>query len=740
MFARIWRFLQVIVPFGLLVRTKPRHFREMLRVLWENRGRWGYALRILRHGVCDGCSLGTTGLRDDVLPGVHLCLTRLKLLRLNTMREIPADVLARPLPAHAYTNEQLHHLGRIPFPLLKRAGSERFERISWDEATTMVADKLRESDPDRVGFFLTSRGLTNETYYTMQKLARVAGTPHVDSCARLCHAASGVGLGQTIGYGAPTISLTDIVGTDLIFVIGSNLPNNQPVSTKYLRAARKRGARIVVLNPFKEPALERYWIPSVLPSALFGTRLMDEYHAVRPGGDIALMTGMLKALNALDGFDREFVERHTSGSDALTASLRRTSWADITRDSGIEQENIEHLAALYAKAKSAVFIYSMGLTQYTFGVENVKMVVNLALARGMIGRENCGILPIRGHSGVQGSAECGADADKLPGALPINDENCERLEKAYNHPIPRRKGLRAAHLIDQAAKSGLDLLYLVGGNHLETMPDRKNAELGLSNVGLRVHQDIVLNSSSLLPAREAVLLLPAQTRYEQRSGGTSTSTERRIRFTPEIPGPRIAEAQAEWEIPVLIGRKLLPDRPDLFGMDSSQRVREEMSEVMPLYRGIEKLRAEGDQLQWGGPSLGAQGFPNMPDGRATFSVVELPRIDVPLGRFMLTSRRGKQFNSITYGDTDPLTAGARRSAVLVDPRDLEQLGLSAGAPVVVRSQHGEMKAVVKPGPCRSQHVQAFWPEANVLLERRYDPQSGEPDYGTIVQLTPDVSS
>jgi len=203
---------------------------------------------------------------------------------------------------------------------------------------------------------------------------------------------------------------------------------------------------------------------------------------------------------------------------------------------------MRRFAEIYKRSARAVVIYSMGLTQYAFGVENVKMVVNLVLARGMIGRPNTGIVPIRGHSGVQGTAECGADADKLPGAVDINDENCARFEAAWGHPIPRRKGLRAAHLLERAAADGLDVLYLVGGNHLHTMPDPAYARRGLENVGLRVHQDIVLNPSTLLDARGAVLVLPAETRYEQRSGGTSTSTERRIRFTPKrISPPQASE-------------------------------------------------------------------------------------------------------------------------------------------------------------------------------------------------------
>ena len=394
---------------------------------------------------------------------------------------------------------------------------------------------------------------------------------------------------------------------------------------------------------------------------------------------------------------------------------------------------MRRLAELYRAAKTCVIVYSMGLTQYEFGVENVKMVVNFALARGMIGRKHCGIMPIRGHSGVQGSAECGADPDKLPGGVPLEPAHVERFERAYRHELPKTPGMRAAQLLDRAGERGLGLLYLIGGNHLETMPDRLHARRSLERVGLRVHQDIVLNTSTLLQAEEAVLVLPAQTRYEQRSGGTSTSTERRIRFSPEIPGPRLAEAKPEWEIPALVGQRLKPERRDLFHYPDTSAIRREMAELMPIYQGIERLEREGDSVQWGGPQLGSNGFPTA-DGKAHFTVVSVPRIDVPTDHFLLTTRRGKQFNSLSYDDRDPLMNNAGRSAVLMDERDLGDLGLRAGDAVTVRAAHGEMPAVVQPAPCRRGHVQAYWPECNVLLPRKYDPASGEPDYATAVRI------
>src|SRR5262249_41554919 len=246
----------------------------------------------------------------------------------------------------------------------------------------------------------------------------------------------------------------------------------------------------------------------------------------------------------------------------------------------------------------------------------------LALSRGNIGREKTGIIPIRGHSGVQGTAECGVDSDKLPGGVDITDESCAKFEAAWGHPIPHKKGLKAAHALDAAARGEIDFMYLVGGNFLETLPDPANARRGLERPKVRIHQDIVLNTSTLVDAEELVLVLPAQTRYE--SGGTSTSTERRIRYSPAIEDPagvQIREARAEWEIPTLIGRALKPDRPSLFPYRSGDDVRREMGELMPLYQGIEGLKAEGEWVQWGGARLGQNGFPNMPGGRARFSKI-----------------------------------------------------------------------------------------------------------------------
>lgn len=707
----------------------------MARVAWENRDNLGYAWRILRHGVCDGCSLGPRGLKDDVIEGTHLCLTRLKLLRLNTMpamEEHAADDIQR---LRQMSNADLQALGRVAHPLIYRRGERGFRRVTWDEALDAIAEKFRATQPDRTAFFATSRGLTNEAYYVFQKFARLYGTNNVDLCARLCHAPTVDGLGATLGVSAPTCQLSDFIGTDLVVLFGTDLANNQPVTTKYLHEARKRGTKILVVNPYREPALERYWIPSVPSSALFGTSLMDDFFQVRVGGDIAFMNGVLKHLITIDGFNMEFVRDHTTGFDELCEAVEAPTWDELEEASGTDRLDMQRFAETYARADTAVLCYSMGLTQHANGVDNVFSVVNLALARGMIGRPKTGIMPIRGHSGVQGGGEIGVGPNKFPGGLPVNGENARKFTEWWGAPAPAEPGYSTPEALTAGARGEIDILYNIGGNLLETMPDRRGMEETFARIGLRIHQDIVLNTSTLCEPGELVVVLPAQTRYEHAGGVTSTSTERRIRFSPEVPGPRLPEAKAEWEIPALIGARVVPDGEALFGYAGTPEIREEIARVMPMYKGIETLKKEGDWVQWGGRRLLEGGVcPKMPDGRGRFTPLTARPKRPPEGMFALATRRGKQFNSMTYDARDPLTGATSRHDVIVAAEDAEHLGLEEGQRILLSNDLNTMEARVHIGPVHPGTVQAFWPEANVLIAQDYDPVSHVPDYNAFVRI------
>ncbi len=723
------------LPFGLNV-AKPRHFRDMARIVWRNRDQLPYAWRILRDGVCDGCALGPRGLRDDVIDGVHLCMTRLELLRLNTMPALDPTLVSDVARLRRMSSTELRALGRLPFPMLLERGASGFRRLAWEDAEALAGARLRATTPDRMAFFTTSRGLTNETYYVAQKVARALGTNNVDNDARLCHAASTIAMKRSLGVAAATCSLKDWIGTDLLVIWGSDLANNQPVSTKYMHYAKQAGTRIVVVNPFREPGLERYWVPSVARSAVFGTALMDAFFPVTIGGDRAFVNGVLKALLARDAIDRAFVAAHTTGFDALVAALAAQDWPLLERESGLARAEMERFAALYASARTTVFVWSMGITQHQFGVENVAALINLALARGMLGRPRTGLMPIRGHSGVQGAAECGSVPNVLPGGEPLDDPAARaRCESAWGFPVPTAPGLMTAAMLDAAHAGRLDVLYLVGGNFLETMPDPAWCADALAGVPLRIHQDIVLNTSTLVES-DAVLVLPAATRYEQRGGGTSTTTERRVRFTPEISGRRIGEARAEWEILAAVGRAALDEsHRTRFGCEDAQAIRDEMERVMPLYRGIGGLRSAGESVQYGGPLLCADGVcGDLPGGRARFVPITVAPTERAPDEFVVTTRRGKQFNSMTQSRDDALTGTRGRDAVFMAASDAARLGLRADAPVELTSALGRFA-----GRCRIARVapgtlQVYWPEGNVLIGRRLDPASGEPDYNAVVRV------
>jgi molybdopterin-dependent oxidoreductase alpha subunit len=727
---RLWVSL---VPFGI-GRTKPNHYLEILRTVWDNRHDLPYAWRILSKGVCDGCALGVAGFRDWTMEGVHLCTTRLDLLKLNTARALDPAVLAdvARLPRSAGA---LRALGRLPYPMLRRRGEAGFTRVTWNEALDLAAARIRATGPDRIGFYLTARGLTNEAYYAAQKVARYLGTNNIDNAARVCHAPSTGALRQAIGVAATTCSYRDVIESDLVVLFGADVANAQPVFMKYLYLARKRGTKVVVVNPLREPGLDHYWVPSSVESALFGTKMADAFFPIHTGGDLAFVRGALKVLIDEGGVDEKFVREHTAGFDAMRVALAATSLDELAAASGSSIEELRAFARIYRDARSAVLVWSMGVTQHVCGTENAQGIVDLALARGNVGRQGAGLMPIRGHSGVQGGAEMGAYATAFPGGVAITPESARGLGERYGFDVPTRPGLTAAELVEAAGRGEIDVLWSSGGNFLDTLPEPDSVRAALARTPLRVHQDIVVSPQMLVDG-DAVLLLPAMTRYEQPGGGTETTTERRVVLSPEIPGPRPGEARAEWDIFAALGRKVRPQSAQALGLGSAAEIRAEIAAVVPAYAGIDRLAQGGDSFQWGGRHL-CEGwrFPT-PDGRAHFSNAMPASASPPVGRYHLSTRRGKQFNSMVWRDRDPLT-GATRDALFLSADDATTLGVSNGEALVVRAPSGAaVRARAHVAPIRAGNVQMFWPEANALIAGgRRDSVSGVPDYNAVVEIT-----
>lgn len=714
------------VPFGL-ADTKPRHFRDMARAAWQNRDNLDYAWKVLSRGVCDGCALGVAGFHDWTIEGVHLCMTRLNLLRLNTMPAMRTNVLEDVAALAGLPNERLRELGRLPHPLLRERGDRGFRRIGWEEAYARIAARIRAADPRRIAFFLTARAITNEVYYVAQKVARFLGTNNVDNAARLCHSPSTGAMKAAVGVAATTCSYRDWWGTDLLIFFGANPANDQPVTMKYAHEAKRLGTKVVLVNPYREPGMQRYWVPSTPASALFGTDVADYWFPVSAGGDIAFLYGVAKIMLANGWHDASFVARHTAGFEELKAAAETARWEDLERQSGLPRASMEEFARLVRDAKTAVLVWSMGITQHAFGGHAVQMIANLGLLKGYVGRARCGLMPIRGHSGVQGGAEMGAYSTAFPGGKPITSENAAALAAQYGFAVPAWPGLTAPEMVEAGARGELDVLYCVGGNFLRTLPDPAYLAEAMRRIPLRVHQDILLTDQMLLEPGEEVVLLPARTRYEQDDGGTETTTERRVVFSPEIPR-EVGEARAEWRILRELAAAVDPRRAALLGCEDGWKIREEIARVVPFYDGIQRLKAAGDSFQYGGPHLCAGGrFPTA-DGKAHFHAVPLPALDRPAGVFEVSTRRGKQFNTLVFAEVDPLT-GAPRDAIFMNPDDAARLRLRGGDRVALVSDAGRFEGRVFLAPIAPGNLQVHWPEGNALIARgAVDSLGGVPDY------------
>ena len=724
--------LKSCAPFGIGL-TKPKHFRDMLHIVWKNKDNLPYAWKVITRGVCDGCALGVAGLHDWTVKGPHLCMTRLNLLRLNTVSALDERLLADVSKLEKMDNAQLRELGRLPYPMVREKGAPGFRRISWDEVNQRLGAKLRATDPRRMAFFVTARGVTNEIYYMAQKAARFLGTNHVDNAARICHSPSGAAMKEALGVAATTCSYKDWYGTDLVIFFGSNPANDQPVSTKYLHESKKLGTKIVLVNPYFEPGMKKYWVPSNADSALFGTNIADYWFPVSQGGDIAFLSGVMKILFAEGWVNQNFIDQHTTGFEELKAHVAAMDWEALEKDAGLDRASMREFAELIRDAKNAVLVWSMGITQHPFGGDGVQTILNLALARGYIGRDKNGVMPIRGHSSVQGGAEMGAYATAFPGNKPITPENAEKLSEEYGFPLPDWQGMPATEMVEACERGDLDLFYCLGGNFLRTLPEPDYVREAMSRVPVRVHQDIILTDQMFIPAQEAVFLLPAKTRYEQDDGGTETSTERRVMFTPEIPR-QVGEAKAEWKILRDLALAAYPEKASLFGCETGWKMREEIARVVPFYDGVQHLKKTGDAFQYGGPHLCADGQFPTPDGRGHFRNVPLPPLHRQQGEFHVSTRRGKQFNTLIYAEIDPLN-NAPRDAILMSPEDAARLHVVTGDRIALVNKLGRYEGRVHCAPIAQGNLQVHWPEGNNIIRKGVvDAHGGVPDYNAHVRV------
>jgi molybdopterin-dependent oxidoreductase alpha subunit len=635
----------------------------------------------------------------------------------------------------AMSSRELENLGRLSYPVARRRGELNFQRVGWDDAFDRIAAALRRTDPRR-SFFYSSGRSSNEAAFLLQWLARVYGTNNVNNCSYYCHQASGVGLGMSIGSGTATVTLDDLSHADFAMVIGANPASNHPRLITELVKLRERGGRVVVVNPLRETGLDSFKIPSSPRSLLFGSKVNDRYVQPRIGGDIPFLKAVLKLVIDQDGIDREFIAAHTTGFEEMRTQLASESVEDLARNAGVSPGVITDIARMYASSKNAIFMWAMGVTHHEHGVDNVIAIANLALSRGMVGRPHAGLMPIRGHSNVQGIGSVGFTPEMKSGFL-------KAMEEIYGLKPPAEKGLDSINSIHAAHRGEIDFALMMGGNFYAANPDTQYSKDAFGKIRTLVHISTKLNQGHvrITPFRDdaEMLILPTCVRDEELQSTTQESLFNFVRLSQGgMPRPS-AELKSEVEIITTIGARLLPDGPiDFRRMRNHDEIRAVMAQSVPGYASVRDIGKTGNEFHVEGRVRHEPRF-LFPDGRARFHRLDTPKDDLSAGELrLMTIRSEGQFNTVVYEEHDRYRNQRSRDVILINADDIKSRKLSEGDRVTVSSDTGEVPDIrIVAYDIARGCAAMYYPEANVLVGLRVDRKSGTPSFKNVtVRLRP----
>ncbi|WP_340609544.1 FdhF/YdeP family oxidoreductase [Xenorhabdus bharatensis] len=642
---------------------------------------------------------------------------------------------------------ELEGYGRLTHPLAYDAATDTLVPVSWEAACHRIGEILREiPSPSEVEFYTSGRA-SNEAAYLFQLFAREYGTNNFPDCSNMCHEPTSVGLPQSIGIGKGTVSLDDFDKTQLIISIGHNPGTNHPRMMGTLHEAARRGVPIVVFNPLRERALERFTDPqNMIEMATYSsTNIASSYYQVKAGGDAAALKGIMKVLLEWDEkrgniLDHEFITTHTMGFDAVKEELRCTSWQDIENESGISQADIENVALLYANSDATIVTYGMGITQHNKGTANVRLIADLLLMKGNIGKSGAGICPLRGHSNVQGNRTVGITEKPSP-------EFLQKLEEVFGFKPPYEHGHDAVKAMQAMVDGRVKALLCLGGNFAVALPDPELSFSAMKKLDLSVHIGTKLNRSHLLVAKET-FILPCLGRTEldiRELGRQSITVEDSMSMVHASSGKLTPASPLLKSEPVIVAEMaaatlLHSKTPWLRYTESYDLIRDLIEKTIPGFDNYnQRIRAPGGFRM---PLPPTERIWPTPTGKAMFSVFKgvKENADV-LGEDVLrlmTIRSHDQYNTTIYALDDRYRGVfGRRDVLFMNDVDLEARGLKHGDKISIETVSQNRKLSLKditvisfsiaPGT-----VAAYYPEANILIPLDYiDKESGTPSYKSV---------
>ena len=684
--------------------------------------------------TCKACAFGTGGqrggLHNEHNPGIEICNKNIQAQSGDMRAAIPSAIFTDNSLAELrqLNGRELEALGRLAQPLYKAPGADRYAIITYDAAIEIITARLAKADPQR-SFFYSSGRSSNEAAFILQLFARLFGSNHVNNCSYYCHQASGVGLQASIGTGTATVQYKDLELADTIFVIGANPASNHPRFLKVLIECRRRGGNVVIINPAREPGLLRFASPSNFRSMIAGGAAIAS-HYVQPhvGGDLALLQGIAKAVLEINGQDEAYIAAHVNGFDAYKAHLQSLEWELLCAESGVQEAQIREIAQLSCAAKNTVLSWGMGITHHTHGVENVEAISNLALLCGMIGHPGSGLLPLRGHSNVQGVGSMGVTPA-------LKEKVFASIEKHLGVSLPTAAGMDTLACMRAAHAGNIDFAFLLGGNLYAANPDSAFAGAALAAIPFKLQISSTLNLSHVHGIGQESIVLPIRVRDEETQGTTQESMFNYVRLS-DGGFERIEGLRSEVELISAIAARLIPKNTlDFAAFAEHQEIRKTIAKVIPGYQDLEQIDQSKQEFHVADRHLGTPQFATV-DQRANFRVPAQTKREASAtgdSEYTLTTVRSEgQFNTIVYNDNDVYRGQTSRQVVLMNPIDMRAEGLTEDMQVSLSNMTGKLTALrVKPFDIRQGNLMTYFPEANVLIPLTSDPRSQTPAFKAV---------
>jgi molybdopterin-dependent oxidoreductase alpha subunit len=697
---------------------------------------------LLHHSACLSCSWGTGGQKggftNEEGEKLQRCMKSVEAISAEIKPAIPASVFEQtPISElQKLTSREADRLGRLSFPMILRPGSSHYERISWPELYNIAAAAFAKT-PERVASYSSGRS-SNEAAFLLQLMMRSLGSNNLADCSDLCHAPSTTALSEMFGTRTSVVSLESLKHADCVVLAGANSAYNHPRFMNELIKLRDRGGQIIVINPVMEIGLVKFGSPAFpVKSLIPGSDIASLYLQPIPGSDTALFVGIQKALVEQGFVQESFLQAHTENWQAVIEQAQSTSWEEIQETCGVSQAEITAAAQIIGQSKGVVFGWAMGITQHDNGVDNVFSIVNTALISGNVGRMGAGVMPVRGHSNVQGFGSMGV-------TVKLKQEIQEALEKLLGRSLSRVPGYETRSLIEAADAGKVDTLLCLGGNLYGANPDSQQAQRALGKIETIIYLATKPNLGHFNGlAQHNTIIVPVLNRFENPHRTTVESGNNFVRFN-DVGQTHLKGADLVPEVMFLteLAHRIHGQYPvDWRKLQDTRYVRQLIAQTIPGYEKIGEIDDTEEEFTIAGRILTEPHFPT-PSGKANMFTTPLPNLTLPSPQewgipestpgimlSLMTGRSYAQHNTVVYQINDKYRGIPHRNCILMNPLDGDRANFQEHQRVTVQGNAGKLEQVeIIYGAVRQGAALMFYPEVNAIFHATVEKRSGTPAF------------